>query len=96
MSPGKFQRSWNIGSESAEFVKSSDSIVTLTHSEGQHRSLSLRVSELQKPITTVTVALKTQDDKPAPMMHFGFTIQLELRVKPCLFQMGRVISHHLL
>ena len=31
----------NIGSKSAEFVVGSDSIVTLTHSEGQHSSLRL-------------------------------------------------------
>ena len=38
----------NIGSKSAEFVVGSDSIVTLTHSEGQLTSLRLRGSQLQK------------------------------------------------
>ena len=47
-SPGKFQRSGKFGSKSAEFVEGSDSIVTLTHSEGQHSSLRQRGSELQK------------------------------------------------
>ena len=46
--PGKFERSGNIGSKSAELVEGSDSIVTLTHSEGQHSSLRLRGSKLQK------------------------------------------------
>ena len=43
-SPGKFPRSGNIGSKSAEFVEGSDFIVTLTHSKGQHSSLHLRGS----------------------------------------------------
>ena len=38
----------NIGSKSAEFVVGSDSIVTLTHSEGQLTSLRLRGSQLHK------------------------------------------------
>ena len=38
----------NIGSKSAEFVVGSDSIVTLTHSEGQLTSLRLKGSQLQK------------------------------------------------
>ena len=42
----------NIGSKSAEFVVGSDSLVTLTHSlthsQGQHSSLRLRGSKLQK------------------------------------------------
>ena len=33
---------------SAEFVEGSDSIVALTHSEGQHSNLRLRGSKLQK------------------------------------------------
>ena len=36
------------GSKSAEFVEGSDSIITLTHSEGQRSSLRLRGSKLQK------------------------------------------------
>ena len=38
-SPGKFQRSGNIGSKSAELVEGSDSIVTLTHSLNQKDSI---------------------------------------------------------
>ena len=45
-------RSENIGSKSAEFVVSLDSIVTPTHSltqsEGQHNSLRRRHSKQQK------------------------------------------------
>ena len=48
-SPGKSLKSGNIGSKSAEFVVSSDSIVILTHSltrsEGQYSSLRLRGSK---------------------------------------------------
>ena len=48
---GKFQRSRNIGSKSAKFGEDSASIVTLTPSEGQHSSLRLRGSKLQKWMT---------------------------------------------
>ena len=48
LSTGKFQRSGNIGLKSAEFIEASDSILTLTHSEGQHSRLHLRGSKLQK------------------------------------------------
>ena len=47
-SPGKFQRSGNIGSKSAELVEGSASFVPLTHSEGKHGSLHLKGSKLQK------------------------------------------------
>ena len=52
-SPGKFQRSRNIGLKSAEFFEGSDSVVTLTYSLTQKdsicSSLHLRGSKLQKP-----------------------------------------------
>ena len=41
-------RSGNIGLKSAKFVVGSDSIVTLSHLKGQHSSLGLRSSKLQK------------------------------------------------
>ena len=59
-SPGKFQRSGNFGSKSAEFVEGSDSIVTLTHSEGQHSNLRLRGSKLQKCYVYAVVKFQPQ------------------------------------
>ena len=47
-SPGKFQRSEYIGPKSAEFVEGSDSIVTLSNSEGQHSSLRLKGRKIKK------------------------------------------------
>ena len=56
--------SMNIGSKSAEFVVGSDSIVTLTHSEGQHSSLRLfrqyatKTNERQRNVHTKQKRIK--------------------------------------
>ena len=54
----------NIGSKSAEFVVGSDSIVTLTHSEGQHSSFRLfrqyatKTNERQRNVHTKQKRIK--------------------------------------